>query len=239
MSSTLIALLACVLGADAKIVAPPTGPVGQFILIDGAESQGALAWTVTDPEVSLFVSPDSKQIVVYSPSARKTLVTLKATDSAGESVDYHVLKLTGDSPEPAPAPTPDKPKPKPDAKPVGPPKPLPPGKFSVAQPCCDEACKVQGNQRKAEADLLAQHLAELRDRIKSDKSMKVSDLHTMQGEVFKSTKGLPPALRSRWMEWAKWWGAELCTQSGLNRLVTAADWVAFIDETILGLKAVM
>lgn len=239
MSATLLALLAILVGADAKIVAPATGPVDTFILIDGSESQGTLTWTVADPEVSLFITPDSKQIAVFCPTPRKTLITLKAKDEAGESVDYHVLKLTGDKPEPAPAPTPDKPHPKPDAKPVGPPKPLPRGKFNVAQPCCDEACKVQSAQRKADAELVAKHLGDLRSKIKSDTSLRCSDLPAMQAEVMKATKGLPLALKSRWLEWAKWWSHELCNQSAGNRLVTAADWIAFIDETILGLKAVM
>lgn len=232
MLQTLSVLLACLVGADAKINAPATAPAGQLLLIDGSESTGSLMWTVADPEVSLLESRDKKQIVVFVPTPRKTLITLQAKDSAGESTDYHVLRSEGT--DSTPAPKPDKPKP----SPAVPGKPLPPGTFNISQPCCDEACKIKSGQRKADADLISTHLAELRDRIRSDKTLDCGDLPTMQTEVMRATKGLPMAIKTRWLDWATWWSRELCGRAAEKQLATSTAWVAFLDETILGLKAV-
>lgn len=236
-------------GADAKIIAPPTAPVSQYVLIDGGESVGKLDWSLTDPETAIFVSPDGKQILAWCPKPRKVLLTLKATDAAGESTDWHTIRFGGDpEPTPSPAPSPDKPKPvtPPTPKPLPSPVPspdtkpskLPDGRFKVAQPCCDRACEIAADQRRSDAVLVAKHLADLRDRIKSDSSLDVKDIKAMQREVSLAVRGLPTSLKGRWFEWAKWWCHEFYTHWQGSKLTTQAEWVTFIDETILGLKAV-
>ncbi len=228
----VLTTLALLLGANARIAAPEHAAPGEYILFDGSASVGSLTWN-TDPGAEVFRSDDGKKILVVA-TKRRCKVRLTAKDTAGTSSDVAVVEI-GDSPEPAPKP--DTPKPAPPV-PLNP-KSLADGKFKVAQPCCDRACQIRTDQRKAEAELVAKHLAELRNKIKSDARLDLTNLQVMRAEVMKATGSLPSALKHRWIEWAQWWGTELSAQSIGGKLATAADWCLFIDETILGLKAVM
>ena len=232
------AVLMCylLLGVEAKIKAPETAPVGEYFLIDGAESVGTLSWEIRDTDVSLFAAPDAKQIVAFCPSPRKVLVILTAKDGDKTSVDYAVVKC-GAAPLPAPEPMPDV---KPE--PVKPPKPktLPDGRFKVAQGSHDHAAKVamRAERRAAEIESVAKQLEKLRDKIKN-KEVDPTHIGQLQKEIHAATGELPPDVRSRWSSWGSWWGSIIMTLFGGGTLKTAADWILFLEETILGLRAVV
>lgn len=227
-------LLCCLfLGADAKIKSPDSAIVGEFLLIDGAESTGSLAWEIRDADVSMFASADAKQIVVFCPSPRKVLVTLTAKDSTSTSVDYAVIKFGGVAPLPAPEPAPD-------VKPEPPkPKVLPDGKYKVSQGSHDHAMKVEARaeRRRVEAESVAKQLEKLRDKIRS-KELDPSNTDALKTAIHNATGELPPDVQKRWNGWGSWWGNLIMKFVFGRSLQSAADWILFLEETILGLRAV-
>ena len=233
---SLWVLLISLLGAEAKLDAPATAKVGEFVLIDATGSTGQLTWAVSGQRVSHFVGSDSKQLVIHAQQPGFVKVKLTATDATGKSSDVAVIEFTSDGkPLPAPAPMPDvKPVvPMPDAK-------LPAGRFSIAQPAHDKAAEVKvapGDQRKTEALLLAAKLTQVRDRIQSG-AIKGDDPGIVMHAIRAANAELPKDVQARWHGWGVWWGQALFAQWKAGCLKASNDWSDVLDETILGLKAV-
>lgn len=229
-------LIALCLGADAKVSAVQSAVAGDYVLIDASESKGTLTWSVTTPDAKLFVATNSKQALLYCPTAKLCRFSLTATDAAGTSICRDVIEFTSDSPQPEPAPAPMPPAPLPGPPPM--PKKLPDGKFALAQPCCDQACQVQAAKRKAEAEALAEKLTGIRDRIKSGE-IDTSKPAELMLAIQRANKSLPDDVQRRWSAWGTWWGRSLHGIYVAGKLANEADWITVIEETILGLKAVM
>lgn len=231
--SPLLVMLLSLLGADAQINAPATAKVGEFVLIDAADSVGSLTWAVPDQQVSHYVAPGGKQIVLHCPSARFVKVRLTATDNAGKSSDVAVIDFTGDGkPLPAPAPMPDKPQPQPVK-----PNVLPDGRFKLAALVRDEAAKVQTADRQSEAALIAAKLTDISGKLKTG-SLSAADPSIVMKAIQQANGTLPRDVQQRWHGWGQWWGRQLYDRWKADQIKTASDWAAVIDETCLGLKAV-
>ena len=235
--SVLAVLLACsasiVRGAEIKVTAPESAPVGSFILIDASQSIGELSWTVPDKEVSLFLTRDNRQAILYSPTAKRCRYTIGAKDAAGTVTCRDVIDFTGDAVDPAPAPAPT-PGPKPDK-----PKSIPDGRFKVSQGSHDHALKVEARaeRRRAEAEMVAVKLEGIRDRIKSGE-IDTSKPRLLMAEIQAANGTLPHDVQTRWSPWGTWWGKFLYGIYIGGSLKTAADWILLFEETILGLRAV-
>lgn len=229
-------LIALCLGADAKVSAAPSAVAGEYVLIDASGSKGSLTWSVSTPDAKLFVETGTKQALLYCPTAKLCRFSLTATDAAGTSICRDVIEFTGDSPQPEPAPAPMPPAPIPGPQPM--PKKLPDGKFALAQPCCDQACQIQAAKRKSEAEALAAKLAGIRDRIKAGE-IDTSKPTELMFAIQQANKTLPDDVQRRWSAWGTWWGKSLHGIYVAGKLATEADWITVIEETILGLKAVM
>lgn len=233
MSQLLVCLSVLLLGAEAKINAPETAPVGEFVLVDAADSVGVLTWTVPDPQVSLYVATGGKQIVLYSASPRRVKIRLTAKDEAGTAVETEIIDFAGKTPGPAPAPKPDTPKPMPV-------EPQPEGRFGIAKPARDKAADVKvesGDQRKTEALLLAAKLTNVRDRIQSG-AIKTEDPGTVMQAIRLANAELPRDVQARWHGWGTWWGQTLFGHWKAGKLRASNDWSDVLDETIAGLKGV-
>lgn len=229
----VVVLCALLFGADAKVKAPDSAPVGVPVLVDAGESVGDLEWDTADPEMVLFPAiRGGRQAYVQRLKPGLGKFWVKATDKAGPSTSREVIMFTGSAPTPAPEPVPDKPQPPPAPdKPVK----LPDGKFKISQGAHD---KVPRSERKRqEAEAVAKQLEDLRDRIKRGE-VDTSKILVLKAEMRKATGSLPRDVLSRWVEWGKWWGEFLTSLWMGGSLKTAADWVLLLEETILGLKAV-
>lgn len=236
--------ISLLLGADAKISAPEKAPVGQFVLIDGAESSGSLTWTVPDREVSVFIAPDSKQIVVFSPSARFCKIRLVAAEGSAHSADAVVVEFTGESPSPAPAPHPaPKPDSKPDSKPdIRPPRPgkgLPAGKFGISQKVHDKSLEVECPDRRVETAKVIAALESLQTEFRSDKINPRAPLQ-VSGAINRACLSLPVEQQKRWLpSFGAWWTTILRDLWEAGKLTTREDWILLIEETLIGLRAVV
>lgn len=227
----LLCLSVLLLGADARIKAPDSAPVGEYTLVDGTDAVGRVEWSVSDPEVRVYTSQDGKQIVLVAPTPRIVKVRQVASDAAGKSADVALIDFRGGKPVPGPVlPV----VPMPDAK-------LPAGRFNIAQPAHDKAAEVRvvtSDQRKAEALLLAAKLTTVRDRIQSG-AIKADDPGHVMDAIRRANGELPKDVQARWNVWGTWWGQVLFGQWKAGGLKAANDWITILDETILGLKAVM
>lgn len=224
----LLCLSVLLLGADARIKAPDSAPVGEYTLVDGTDAVGRVEWSVSDPEVRVYTSQDGKQIVLVAPSPRLVKVKQVTSDAAGKSADVVLIEFGGGKPAPGPAPLP-----MPDAK-------LPSGRFGIAQPAHDKAAEVRvatSDQRKSEALLLVAKLTHVRDRVQSG-AIKADDPGAVMDAIRRANGELPRDVQSRWNVWGQWWGQSLFGQWKAGGLKAANDWTTILDETILGLKAV-
>jgi hypothetical protein len=235
-------LISFILTVDAKISAPEKAAVGQFVLIDGAESSGTLTWAIPDREVSVFTSPDSKQIVLFSPSARFCRIRLVATDGTAHSADVVVLEFIGESPRPAPVPGPipvPTPGPKPDVKPPHPGRVLPAGKFGISQKAHDKSLDVECPDRKAETAKVIAALESLQTEFRSDKVNPSAPLQ-VSSAINRACLSLPAEQQKRWLpSFGAWWTTTLRDLWDAGKLLTKEDWILLIEETLIGLKAVL
>ena len=230
-----VLLCALLLGADAKVKAPDTAPIGVPVLVDAGESVGDLDWDTADPDIVIFPAiRGGRQAYVQrlKPGVGKFWVC--ARDKAGVSTCREVIMFEGSAPRPAPEPMPDKPAP-------GPPVPdkpakLPEGKYKIAQGAHDRVPRSE--RKRQEAAAVSKQLEGLRDRIKSGE-VDPTKLSELKAEMRKVTGELPPEIRNRWADWGNWWGKFLTSLVFGGTLKTAADWVLLLEETILGLKAVL
>lgn len=234
MSQVLLLLLTVLFGADVKVVVPDSAEAGQPVLIDASESIGDLTWDTADPDLVIFPAiRGGKQAYVQRLKPGNGRFTVTAKDAAGTSRTTEILTFTpGDIPSPAPSPMPD--------VVPGPQPKLPDGKFRIAQGTHDEACKVKVSrkeQRRLEAQELATKLAAIRDRVKSGE-LDATKPQVMLTEIQRANKTLPADVQSRWAEWGNWWGKFLYGLWTAGKLVGQAEWLAILEETILGLKAV-
>jgi hypothetical protein len=232
-----VLLISLFIGADAKITAPDKAPVGQFVLIDGAESAGTLTWSIPDREVSVFTSSDAKQIVVFCPGARFCKIRLSAVEGSTHSTDVVIVEFTGD--QPAPAPKPDvKPEPKPDVKPK-PGKVLPAGRFGVSQPSHDKSLEVECSDRKSDTAKVIAALESLQAEFRADKINPKASLQ-VSGAINKACLSLPADQQRRWLpSFGSWWTTMLRDLWDAGKLSTKEDWILLIEETLIGLKAVL
>lgn len=227
-------LLALLFGADAKVKAPDTAVVGQPILIDASESVGELEWDTNDPDVVIFPAiRGGRQAYVQRLSPGVLRFWVIARDKAGSSKWTEAIVCTGDAPQPAPSPMPDVPAPPgPDVKPA---KPLPDGKFKIAQKAHD---KVPRSERKRlECEAVAKQLEGVKDKIKRGE-LDPTKIGELKAEIRRATGELPPDIKHRWADWASWWGNFLTDLVFGGTVKTAADWILLLEETILGLRAV-
>ena len=242
MSKVLLLLSLC-LGAEARIKAPETAPVGQYVRIDGLGSTGTLTWSVPDKDVSVFTSADSTSVVVFCPSPRRVKVRLTAADAAGKSSDAEVVDFVGDVPAPKPGPKPGPapaPAPAPHPTPLPDDAPLPDGRFKVASPARERARQVKAEraaQRHAEAQQMAAKLAEVQARIRSGE-IDTANPVVLVTAIREANSQLPRDVQSRWTPWGNWWCLFLRGLWMAGNLKTAADWILILEETILGLRSV-
>lgn len=229
-----LVFLALLFGADAKVKSPETAPVGQPILVDAGDSVGELTWDTNDPDVVIFTAiRGAKQAYVQRLTPGVGRFWVLAKDSAGTSVSREVIVFGGEAPQPAPSPMPDVPSPPaPDVKPA---KPLPEGKFRIAQKAHD---KVPRSERKRiESEAVAKQLEGVKDKIKRGE-LDPTRIGDLKAEIRRATGELPPEIKHRWADWASWWGSVLTSLVFGGSLKTAADWILLLEETILGLRAV-
>ena len=231
-----LAAVLCVLllGADAKVKAPVTAPVGVPVLVDAGESIGELEWDSVDPEMVLFPAiRGGKQAYVQRLKPGLGRFSVKARDKDSTSTSREVINFTGEAPAPAPGPMPDEPPmPPPDAKPVK----LPEGKFKISQAAHDKVPRAE--RRRQEAESVAKELEGLKDRIKRGE-VDATSISAMKTEMRLATGRLPADVRGRWADWGNWWGKFLTGLVFGGSLKTAADWITLLEETILGLRAVL
>jgi hypothetical protein len=224
-----LALLSLILGAEAKIDAPDKAPTSQFILIDGVGATGKLTWAVPDREVSVFTAADSKQIVIYCPPPSR-LVTIKqhAVDSAGKSTDTVVIDFRQDyKPDPA----------KPDE--VKPNKTLPAGRFGITQKCFQKASEVESTDRKGDAAKLIAALEALQNEFRTDQ-INPSTPQQVSGAINRACHGLTADQQKRWLPtFGSWWTVFIRDLWDAGQLATKEDWIQLIEETLIGLKAVL
>ncbi|MDB5390867.1 MAG: hypothetical protein JWM11_6513 [Planctomycetaceae bacterium] len=236
-----VLLISLLFGTEAKITAPEKAPACQFVLIDGSESAGTLTWTVPDREVSVFTSADSKQIVVFSPTAKFCKIRLTAAEGTSRSADAVVVEFVGEMPGPSPAPAPG-PAPNPDAKPdVKPPPPgkvLPAGKFGISQKAHEKSLEVECPDRKAETAKVIAALESLQAEFRAGKISPQSPLQ-ISGAINRACLSLPAGQQKRWLpSFGSWWTTTLRDLWDAGRLMTRDDWILLIEETLIGLKAV-
>lgn len=227
-----VALLALFFGADAKVISLESAAVGDYVLIDASESTGAVSFSATDPDAELFIRTDSKQALLRCPKPKRIRYCVTAKDGSGTSVCRDVIDFTGEEavkPEPAPGPMPP--------APPGPAPKLPDGRFKVSQASYDQAMLVNASQRQADAVLVAKQLEKLRDKVKSGQ-VNPSEINEMKSAVRSATSELPHDVLRRWNGWGAWWGKSIVSGISGGTLKTSGDWVTFLDETIVGLKAV-
>lgn len=225
-------LLALFFGADAKVTALETAAVGDYVLIDASESVGTVSFDVPDPDAELFIRTDTKQALVRCPKEKRIRYCVTVKDGSGTSVCRDVIDFTGEvevRPEPAPGPLPP--------SPPGPPPKLPDGRFKVSQASYDQAMLVNSGQRAGDAGLVLKQLEALKSKIASG-AVNPSEIDEMKTAVRSATSSLPADVLRRWNGWGLWWGKSIVTGISGGTLKTAGDWVAFLDETIMGLKAV-
>ena len=232
--------------AEARAKVPATAAACSYVLLDGTASTASkrLTWKIPDPDVLVYRSGDGRQIVIYVPSPRSLCLNLEAVDSDNSTDTQLVcIKITGDGVTPAPV-IPPIPVPIPDPvepKPVVPVVPvLPAGRFLLAQSAFDQASKLTHATRAIEVPKVVAQLERLRDRIKSGE-VNVGSLLSLKAGLDKlvseNKEALGPSI-TYWSPWGDWWASAMKALYTSSKLATAADWIAAIDETILGLKAV-
>lgn len=218
--------------AEVKIEAPATAPAKAFVVIDASASKATdcLQWAIADHSLEVWYSVDRTKLLVYAPEPRQVAIVLIARDRDGKSAaGVHDLKFTGDDPAPKP--------PKPTPKPDGPGKVLPAGKYAISQPAYDEARKVDTPDRPGDAAHVITAMEAVRAKIASG-TIPASDTFGIIGELRKSRSTMPAEVRKRWDPWGNWWGKFLYEIYRKGQLATQEQWLAVIDETILGLKSV-
>lgn len=227
----LLVILMALLGADVKLSSPETAPVSQPVLIDASDSVGDVTFDTADEHLVIFAAIRGKQALVLRKAPGIGRFTVTAKDSAGTATIREVIEFTGESPAPAPPPV----------EPNDTPRKLPDGKFKVAQGSHDHAQQVKvtkREQRKAESEAVAKQLESLRDKIKS-KEIDPANIDVLKAEIHKATGSLPRDVQSRWSAWGSWWGNLIIKLFLGGSLKSAADWITFLEETILGLRAVL
>ncbi len=227
-----VTIIALFFGADAKVTALESAAVGDYVLIDASDSVGTLSFDVKDPDAELYLASGGKKALITCPKSKRVRYCVTAKDGSGTSVCRDVIDFTGDGaekPEPAPKPVP--------VTPPGPAPKLPDGRFKVAQASYDQLMLVSAGQRASDAALIVKQLAKLRDKVTAGE-VDPTEIGEIKPAVFAATKELPQDVRKRCNGWGVWWGNAIVTAISGGTLKTKSDWLTFLDETMLGLKAV-
>lgn len=216
-----IMMLALLFGADAKLTAPSSAAVGDYVRIDFSASVGAVELTCNDPEVEVFLHRKGTCAILHCPVKKRCQYTITATEGDEKSSRTRTLDFGGDGNKPAPAPKPDV-------------KPVPPVEVTDRYKLQDGI--KQFTPRNASAAKVADQLDRLRTRIAAG-TVDVSNIATMRKEIANAT-GVDEVHIDKWTKFSTWWGHELGIHVKDGSVKTSQDWMQFLDETIAGLKGV-
>lgn len=242
--ASLVGLLfvsAAVHAADVAVTYPLTAPACSYVEINatGSHASAGIEWQLADQDGELWLSPDRRRALVRAPSPRTLQVILLGRDTDGRSaVKVVSIQMTGDAPPPpAPRPEPVKPEPvKPD-----PPKPDPvkPGRFGIAKEATEQAAKVETSNRKVEAEQIALVALTVRAQFVAGKLQPTTMLAVGKG-IETAVATLPAEIQRKWLPtFGSWWTGRLRALWVAGQLTSAQDWIDVIDETVLGLRAVV
>lgn len=218
----VFAILALLFGADAKLTAPSSAAVGEYVLIDFSASEGAVELTCQDPEVDVFVHRKGTHAILHCGVKKRCQYTITATEGDEKSSRTRTIDFGGDGKKPAPAP-------KPDVKPVAP-------VVEITDRFKLQAGIKQFTPRNASAAKVADQLDRLRTRIAAG-TVDVANIATMRREIAAAT-GVDEVHIDKWSKFSEWWGHELGCRVKDGSVKTSQDWMQFLDETVAGLKGV-